>query len=223
MELGSSVSQLLAACDCFSDAQLRTAAATAVAAVAEGAQAEATLGVELGVRQREAYAGLALLLTETARLQLPPAVLRSASRPVKARAHPLRWPSSVGAASLLAEHGFSDARAQLVTDAYELGADALRDTLKRTAGACALPRLRSAAWRLDAPLASSSARGRLGAAPPPLFHLTLLGTAATAASWGVQQSAGAPTRDGELLCCSLDAEQLQQLALVSVGAIDVSG
>jgi len=92
MELGQPVASLLSACSSFGDAQLRSAAAAAVAAVAEGAAAEEALGSSLDEPQRRAYAGLALLLTEAARLALPPAALRSACL-APARSSALTLPS----------------------------------------------------------------------------------------------------------------------------------
>jgi len=99
-----------------------------------------------------------------------------------------------------------------VAAAYELGASALRQALEQTSSARALPRLRAARWRLDAPLAASAARSRPGAPPPPLFQLTLLGEPATAAAWGARADCELQGASEEvLLRCALGAEQLQQL------------
>ena len=80
LELGPDVASLLSSARSLPEAQLRDAASAAVAAVADGSPAEASLGAGAAEQQplRDGFAGLALLMAECARLHLSPAELKGA-------------------------------------------------------------------------------------------------------------------------------------------------
>lgn len=170
MELGPSVAKLLARAAALPETQLAALAAAAVAAVASGAPADS-----------EAL-GLAVAVTEAARLQLSSAELRS---------------------QLREGHGFPSASAAAVAQAYEEGQPGLRAALLAVASASPLPRLLGCSWRVEHCLGSSTGPS------PPLFLLALRLAPPTATQAGAQPAPGAPPPELRL---SLGLEAVQALA-----------